>query len=651
MLSQRGFAPILILLAAAGIITFLLLSSTLPFKDKLFNTLFPKPPSHAQEPSVPDEILMKFKVGVSEQVKDNIRKAHGMEKKDEAKQIGVELDKVPEKAKDKIIEALKHNPRIEYAEPNLLAQLLDTPNDPYFNSTTAGWNLNKIGASQAWDISKGDPNVVVAVIDTGVFATHDDLLGKITAGFNFITSSTDVSDTYGHGTGVSGVVGATTNNGKGIAALARLSLIMPLKVVAPDGSISTYNIANAIMYGADHGAKAINMSLGSSSQSSTLQEAVNYAWTRGLVLTAAAGNDGTSGVYYPAAADNVIAVGATDSSDARWAGSSYGPQLDVVAPGVGIYSPNLTTTGYSNYGGTSYASPHVAALAALIMSVNPGLTNSQVVDIITSTALDLGDPGKDDYFGFGRIQADKALQKAINSSPAPTPTPTSSPTPTSIPTPSDTTPPTVSISSPTAGQTISGTVNISANAADNVAVLSVSIFIDGVFAGLSSSSPYSYSWDSTQYPNGSHIISAKALDSSNNLGESTTITVNTSNTTAPISTPSPTPSSTPTPTPTSIPAPLSSDTTPPVVSVSSLTNGSIMKVNSTAYIQASASDNIKISKVEFYVNGSLKCTSSVTPYTCSWKVPAKKNIIYTLSVKAYDSSNNTSSSSVTVKAQ
>lgn len=216
---------------------------------------------------------------------------------------------------------------------------------------------------------------------------------------------------------------------------------MPLKVVNSSGGISFWDGAQAITYATDHGAKVVNMSWGGGGSDSTIQAAINYGFSRGLVLVAAAGNSGNLGVLYPAASDNVIAVGATQSDDARWTGSSYGPQLDVMAPGVGIYSANLAGS-YSNFGGTSFASPHVAALAALIMSANPGLTNQQVVGIITSTALDLGDLGWDQYYGYGRIQADKALQKATGTTPQPSPTPSPIPTPAPTPAPTDTTAPT-----------------------------------------------------------------------------------------------------------------------------------------------------------------------------------------------------------------
>ncbi|MBI2039734.1 S8 family serine peptidase, partial [Candidatus Microgenomates bacterium] len=353
---------------------------------------------------------------------------------------------------------------------------------------------------------------------------------------------------------------------------------------------------------------------------------------------------------FPASGENVIAVGATTASDGKATFSNTGPELDVVAPGQGIYSTN-SSGGYGAYSGTSYASPHVAALAALIMTANPGLTNQQVVDIITSTAKDLGTAGWDQTYGWGRIQADAALQKAITTTPQPSPTPTPTPTSTPTPTPSDTTNPQTSITSPTDGATVSGTTTISASASDDASVSSVSLFIDGVFAGEDTSSPYTYSWDTTKETNGNHTIQSKALDTSSNLGESTIITVNVNNPSPPSPTPTATPTSTPTATPVATVAPELPDTTPPTVSITYPTDGSNITGGSKINITASAQDNVSVSKVEIYVNNKLKCRDYASPYSCSWNVPAASGKTYQIQAKAYDSSNNASPfSTITVKA-
>ena len=703
---EAGFSPILlILLATLGIIIYLLISSSAPFKDKLFSFLYPKPSSQAapSSESVPDEILIKFKAGVGEIAKDNIIKAHGLEIKETIPAIEVALAKVPEQAKDRLIEALNKNPNIEYVEPNYIVEAQLSPNDTYFPNQ---WALPKISAPTGWDISTGSPSTVIAILDSGIDLTHEDLSGKYLG--------SPAPDVCGHGTLVSGVAAAVTNNAKGIASVCWQCMILSIKVLNDTCSGSDYSVGQGITAAADQGARVINLSLGSSASSSSMANAVNYAWNRGVVIVAASGNTPSPPiVMYPAAFDNVIAVGSINSNNVRVSDSNYGPWLDVVAPG---YIVRTTQNGgsYTYASGTSLASPHVAGLVGLILSVKPGLSNAQVVDIITSTADDLGPLGRDDEYGYGRINVLKALQKAANTQ---LPPPDTTPPSVSITYPSDgatlsgytvplvsasasdnvfvsevkftlgtlsitdktspyevvfdttklpngttllkveakdtsnnastaqitvniqnkivdTTAPTISVISPTDGSTVSGITTISASASDNVSVASASFFIDGIFLGEDTSSPYEISWDSTKETNGNHTIQAKALDTSNNLGESTIITVNVNNT---IATPTPNPNP--------------SDTTPPTVSITQPLDGSIVPRNTQVTIQVSASDNVAVSKVEFLVNNSIKCTSTVTPYTCNWKVPGKRGASYTIQAKAYDTSNNTNSSTITVRTQ
>jgi hypothetical protein len=189
----------------------------------------------------------------------------------------------------------------------------------------------------------------------------------------------------------------------------------------------------------------------------------------------------------------------------------------------------------------------------------------------------------------------------------------------------DITPPTTSITSPVDGVTVSNTITISASASDNVAVAKVEFLIDGTLLGTDISAPYSFPWDTKTASNGSHTLISRATDTSGNIGESAPITVTVSNAV--------------------------SDTTPPTVSITNPADGSSVKRNSTVTITASASDNVGVTKVEFYVDGSLKCTDSILPYGCSWKVPGKRNATYTIQAKAYDAAGNTKTHSVTVKAQ
>lgn len=316
--------------------------------------------------------------------------------------------KVDEKADlAQVIRTFESSPYVEYAEPNYIAHVFVTPNDSYWSSQ---WGMTKIEAPAAWDIATGSSSVTIAILDTGVDLLHPDLSGKLASGYDFANDDSNPQDDHGHGTHVAGIAAARTNNGTGVAGLSWDAKIMPVKVLNDRGSGEYEDVANGIIYAVNNGAGIINLSLGGSAYSSVLKDAVKYAHDLGCVIAAAAGNNNSS-VSYPARYPEVIAVAATDSNDQRASFSNYGPEIDIAAPGVNIRSTHWW--GSSTYGwlsGTSQASPHVAGLAALVWSVNPGLNNTQVESIIKQTADDLGAAGRDNYYGFGRINARRALK-------------------------------------------------------------------------------------------------------------------------------------------------------------------------------------------------------------------------------------------------
>ncbi len=296
------------------------------------------------------------------------------------------------------------------------------PNDPYFSYQ---WGLNNtrqtggeedadIDAPEAWTIVTGTSNVMVAVIDTGVDYLHEDLSdGRVRTDIDkdYVNDDNNAIDDNGHGTHVSGIIAAETNNDTGVAGVMWQAQILPLKVCDSKGSCASDDVSSAIRYAADQGARVINMSLGSGHCSETMAEAVNYAYfDKGVTIVAAAGNNGGS-IGYPARFAPVIAVGATDDSDHRASFSSFGDDLDVMAPGVDILS-TVPHNGYDFLSGTSMASPHVAGVVGLLLSQRPQLTNSQIREILHESADDLGDKGRDDYYGYGRVNAYKALQTA-----------------------------------------------------------------------------------------------------------------------------------------------------------------------------------------------------------------------------------------------
>ncbi|MFA5866608.1 MAG: S8 family peptidase [Actinomycetota bacterium] len=359
-----------------------------------------------------DAIIVKYKAGVLPAQSQAINKKHGLKTEATIGRLGAQAvditDIMPLELK---IQELKLDPAVEYAEPDYRRSVsITSPNDTYYYSYQ--WNMPKTRTDYAWDIQRGSSGVVIAIVDTGVSLTHPDFAGKLVAGYDFVAGDPDPTDENGHGTHVAGIAAANTNNGIGVAGMSWYSRIMPMRVLDASGNGYDSDIANGITWAADHGAKVINMSLGGpSSYPQTLQNAVNYAYARGVTIVAASGNNPTGEITYPAACSNVIGVAATDSTDNRASFSNYGSFVDVAAPGVSIAS-TYWSAGANTYGtgsGTSMASPHVAGLASLVLAQYPSATLDQVEAAIETTAVDLGTPGPDNYYGYGRIDSYAAL--------------------------------------------------------------------------------------------------------------------------------------------------------------------------------------------------------------------------------------------------
>jgi len=325
-----------------------------------------------------------------------------------------------------VLEKLSKSSSIVNVEPDFLVDINTVePDDTKYSSQ---WGLPAIGAPDAWLKTVGDPNIVVAIIDTGVEYTHPDLSANIwenkseiadneiddddngyvddVRGYDFVTisegyvyegedpgpSDNDPMDIQGHGTHVAGTVAAEGNNGIGVSGVAWAVSIMPLRAGFKNGSgggsLLNSNIVNAIMYAADNGANVISMSFGSSYDSSTQRTAIEYAASKGVVLVAAAGNSNSSSKHYPAAYDDVISVGSTGSSGEKSSFSNYGDWVDISAPGSAIISTYINGT-YRNMSGTSMATPMLAGSVALLLSYNNSLTTSQVKSILVATSDDV----------------------------------------------------------------------------------------------------------------------------------------------------------------------------------------------------------------------------------------------------------------------
>ena len=427
------------------------------------------------------------------------------------------------------------NPDVLYAEPDYEAKALYVPNDTYYSPYQ--WNFDNstnggIHMENAWDIATGT-GATVAVVDTGVayenyrtFAKAPDLnASSFVPGFDFINNDNHPNDDEGHGTHVAGTIAGSTGNNSGVAGIAFGARVMPVKVLDRNGSGPYSAVANGIRFAADNGAKVINLSLGGPSPSATLEDALAYAYSKGVTIVAAAGNDSTNVLSYPAAYNNyVIAVGATRFDRTKSSYSNYGPGIDIVAPGGdtsvdqngdgygdGILQQTFGSTptnfGYYFYQGTSMATPHVAGVATLILSKNPNSSPSDVRAIIEGSADDLGASGYDQTYGYGLLDAAQALLLASG--------------------PIDY-PPIVAITAPQNNATVSGVIQFSANATDDVSVDHVDFYIGNALISSASLSPYETTWNSTAVSDGAHVLKASAVDSAGQKTE-TSVSVNVDN--------------------------------------------------------------------------------------------------------------------------
>ena len=327
---------------------------------------------------VPDEILVVPMDNVPDKDFEDTYKAHGQKVKAYKKSRVHRVKIRPGQSIDEVIARLKKNPKIKYVEPNYHAYPQFVPNDQSYSQQ---WHHPLLNSPLAWNLTLGDPKVIIAVIDSGADPSHSDLLTQYVPGYNFVSDNNTLVDTMGHGTVTSGTAAAAINNNLGVTGVCGKCSIMPLVIIQSTGSATFADLAESMRYATDNGARIVSMSLGWTSSSNILQDAVNYVWSRNGILIAAAGNYNTNSSIYPAGLNNVLSVGATDKNDVKASFSNYGSTIDVWAPGVGIWSTSKGN-GYGSHSGTSISCPIVAGLAGLMLSKNPMLSNADVVKLI-----------------------------------------------------------------------------------------------------------------------------------------------------------------------------------------------------------------------------------------------------------------------------
>jgi len=552
-------------------------------------------PKFLPEKYVPDRLLVKFKEGVPNRDQIRLLTVNDGIEIAEIKPLGIKLIEVPEHALESVQDALARNSAIEYVEKDYLVEPAVIPNDPDFSKQ---WHLKAINAEDAWDISQGSSSIPIAILDSGVLPTHPDLQNKLILGYNFYDNNEDWSDVCGHGTQVAGAAAAITNNNLGVSGVAWNNPIIPIRITDTNCQGSYFSMISGITYAADNGARVANISF-QIFNGAALTDAAKYMYDHGGWVVAAAGNTGTYENYW----DNpyIISVSATDTNDNLTGWSSSGPYVDFAAPGLAIWTTNWGQVTYYYASGTSFSSPIVAGVVALVLSNDPSMTSAQVYDALKNSAVDRGSAGRDNFYGWGLVDAYGALN--LNNSP-----------------PIDSTPPTVTITSPQNGAQVTDTFTISVDATDNVAVDVVQLYLDGILYDQKTSQPYDFSMDANSMSEGNHEIKAISIDSSGN-SDLDTITVDVVHNTG--------------------------DTTPPSVLINDPADGST--IEGITNVSVDATDNVAVISVELFVNGALHGTRISSPYDFSVDaddLPTGTNI---LMARAFDSSNNSNEYSISVQ--
>ncbi len=385
---------------------------------------------------VPGEILVTFKKGVLQERRQAVLKSRGNKEIKDSNNNLFSVLKVDEGKIEAELEDLKKNPLVSHAQPNYIYRGHDIspdltfPDDPSYGMQ---WNLEMINVEDAWEISTGE-GVVVAVLDSGVhYGGRDGFGDRLLPGYNaFLNLPFFWHDENSHGTHIAGTIAQETDNGIGVAGIAPDALILPVKVLGRENAGNTTSIANGLYWAADNGADIINMSFGIDSLSEegdrVFKEAIDYAYDKGVVLVASSGNGNGQKIFgphvgYPAKYENVIAVGAVNHRGEHCSYSDGGESLDLVAPGGEPYFGVIQETfvkekgymmiafgwGYYFKWGTSMACPHVSGVAALVKSVHPDWGPEEIKEALINTATDLDKPGKDEYYGYGLINAREAV--------------------------------------------------------------------------------------------------------------------------------------------------------------------------------------------------------------------------------------------------
>lgn len=561
----------------------------------------PNPPA-ATESFAKGRILVVPRAGLPAAEFSRILNEHG----GKARKIGqsdLYIVAVPAHAEESIVASLADHPHLKLAELDRIVHPTMTPNDPYYSSE---WHLPKISAQNAWNTTQGS-GVTIAILDSGINGAHPDLNGQMVSGWNFYDNNSNTSDVFGHGTLVAGTAAAITNNGTGVAGIAGKSKLMPIRITDTNGYGYASTISQGLVWASDNGARVANVSFGGVVGILSIQNAAQYMKDKNGLVVVSAGNTGTELTTTPTS--TMIPVSATDYNDAITSWSSYGNYVAMSAPGVSIWTTRREGD-YTTASGTSFSSPLTAGVVALMMSANATLSSLDVENLLFSSAVDLGASGRDPYYGHGRVAAAAAVQAAVSATTTP-----------------DTEVPSVTITNPLGGATVSGLVPVDIETLDNVGTVRAELWVNGTSVAVDTSPPFAFSWDSTGAQNGVTDLTVLALDAANNVGSSS-ITVTVDNPVQPIV----------------------QDTEPPAIVIINPVAGN---VSGTVTITVNASDNNSTADIvlAIYIDDVLKATGTGGTLSTTWNTRPKNlkaGSTHTIKATATDAAGNMSAASVNV---
>lgn len=512
-------------------------------------------------------------------------------------------------------EALTQDANLEAIQKNYYFPAQITPDDPRFTDQP---QLTLVGLPDAWEITTGADDIIAAVLDSGVDAEHPDLVGRVLTGRNTFVGSSDTSDAYGHGTLVAGVVAALADNGSGVTGVNWASAILPVRVTDETGRASSRAIASGLVWATNRGAQVMNISFAPLQADSTVQRAARYAFNNGALVFVSSGNDGRRNAAR--GSREIVFVGASDTADRLATFSSTGPAVDIAAPGVDIWS-TANDGDYKSVSGTSFASPLAAGVASLIWSAQPGFRPTTVLSILEQSAVDLGDPGDDDRYGAGRINAAAALEIARNYIES-----------------DDRTPPLVDVSAPMDGDVATDIVRVSASAVDlnnGFGVADVTLYLDGNAVAVDTSSPYRFALRTTRLAPGEHTVACVATDAAGNASVAKEVRIqvlgdgsDTDGGSGP-------------------------DTLAPTATINFPVSGA--NVSGQVGAQATVTDNVALQSVEWLIDGVVRRATTVLgtreQVSFTWNADGASSGNHLITVRVTDAAGNESSTSVAVTKQ